>query len=308
MLGALLIRVSFEIEGRRTRRALERHRVAGIGPEPSRRYSTLAGDCLLDVYRRRDLPGRRPVLVWIHGGGWLSGHRGDAAGYFTLLADAGYTVVSVGYSRAPGARYPTPVRQIAAALEYLVGNADGLDIDPGRFALAGDSAGAQLASQLAAMITDPEFAAEVGVRPGLKREALKAVILHCGIYDMRRFLAVDDLPSRLLRWGVRQTFRAYTGTLDAEGDVARQMSTLDHVSADFPPTFISGGNGDRLTETQSRPLATALRAAGVEVEELFFSADREPALGHEYQFDLDDEAGQQALRRSLAFLARHLAD
>lgn len=307
MVGARLIRLNFELDGRKTKRSLELHRASGIRVDGGHRYSDAAVDCLLDIYRRIDATEAQPTVVWIHGGAWLSGHRDDAASYFTLLADAGFTVVSVGYSRSPGAKYPTPVRQIAAALGYLIEHSSELGIDPERFALAGDSAGAQLASQLAGMVSNPEFAAEVGVPISLSRPALRAVVLHCGIYDIRRFLEVDELPSRILRWGVRQTIRAYTGSLDAESPAARQMSTLNHLTPDFPPAFISGGNGDRLTDTQSRPLAEALASWGVPVETLFFPADQTPALPHEYQFDLDTEAGQEALRRSLDFLSRHLA-
>jgi acetyl esterase/lipase len=66
--------------------------------------------------------------------------------------------------------------------------------------------------------------------------------------------------------------------------------------------FITAGNGDPL-EPHSRSLAEALTGQGVEADTLFFPADHEPPVGHEYQFDLDQVPGQQALERILAFLA-----
>lgn len=306
--GALLIRWLFEADGAKTRKALEKHTAPGIAVERGIVYSsTEDDDARLDVYRREDAEGPQPTLVWVHGGAWLSGHRDDAAPYFTRIADAGFTVASIGYSRAPGARYPTPVRQVNEALAFLSEQADRFGIDPERFALAGDSAGAQIASQVAAMISDPGFAAEVGVEPGLGPEALRAIVLYCGIYDIPRFLDVGDLPSLPLRWGIRETIRAYTGTRDPGSVAAGQMSSIDHLTERYPAAFISGGNGDALTDTQSRPLAEALRERGVAVETLFFPADRSPVLPHEYQFNLDDEAGAEALRRMLGFLERQLA-
>ena len=81
------------------------------------------------------------------------------------------------------------------------------------------------------------------------------------------------------------------------------MSTLDWVTADFPRTWISGGNGDPLTLSQSKPLATKLDGLGVEVETVFYPDDQEPELPHEYQFHLDYEDARTALESTLAFLA-----
>ena len=304
--GALVIRFLFQLDAAKTKEAMESHASPAVQRVSAIRYSPDSEDALLDVYRRDGAEGRQATVVWVHGGAWLSGHRDDAAPYFTLLADAGYTVVSVGYSRAPGARYPRPVRQVGQALAYLRQHANELGVDPGRIALAGDSAGAQIASQVAAMATNPDYAAEVGIAPGVAAADLRAIVLYCGIYDMRRFLDVGDLPSLPLRWGVREVVRAYTGSREPDTVAARQMSSIDHVSPSFPPSFISGGNGDSLTEAQSRPLAEKLRGEGVEVETLFFPADLRPELPHEYQFNLDTEQGQEALRRTLAFLRRHL--
>lgn len=301
MAGALVIRALFEADGARVKKALEKHAAAGVGVD-SIAYLPGDRDALFDVYRRIEGAGTQPTVVWIHGGAWLSGHRDDAGPYFSLLADAGYTVISVGYSRAPGARYPTPVRQVNAALAYATERADDLGVDPERIVLAGDSAGAQIASQVAALVTNPEFAAELEIAPGLAPTALRGILLYCGIYDIPRFLDVGDLPSLPLRWGIRETIRAYTGTSDPQSPQARQMSTIKHLTGAFPAAFISGGNDDALTDTQSRPLAEALKSKGVEVDTLFFPADHRPALPHEYQFNLDSESGQAALKRTLSFL------
>jgi acetyl esterase/lipase len=81
------------------------------------------------------------------------------------------------------------------------------------------------------------------------------------------------------------------------------MSTLDYVTADFPRTWISGGNGDPLTATQSKPLAAKLTGLGVDVTPVFYDDDHEPSLPHEYQFHLDYEDAQTALDSTLDFLA-----
>lgn len=74
------------------------------------------------------------------------------------------------------------------------------------------------------------------------------------------------------------------------------------MTADFPPAFISAGNADPLLR-HSTALAETLASHGVSVDSLFFPSDYAPGLPHEYQFNLDTDAGRLALDRSGAFLA-----
>jgi acetyl esterase/lipase len=76
--------------------------------------------------------------------------------------------------------------------------------------------------------------------------------------------------------------------------------------AAFPPALITVGNADPL-RPHSELLAEKLRAQQTEVETLVFPSDYQPPLGHEYQFDLDTDAGQLFLQRLLAFLRQRLA-
>ena len=75
-----------------------------------------------------------------------------------------------------------------------------------------------------------------------------------------------------------------------------------YVTADCPRTFISAGNADPLLP-QSVAFAEALAGRKAYVDTLFFPNDHSPALPHEYQFNLDTDAGKLALERSVKFLA-----
>jgi acetyl esterase/lipase len=79
-------------------------------------------------------------------------------------------------------------------------------------------------------------------------------------------------------------------------------SVINYLTPDFPPTFISAGNGDPLL-SHSLAFADVLRSRGVYVDSLFFTDDYSPALPHEYQFNLDTDAGNLALERSVKFLS-----
>lgn len=289
--GALLVRAVFNQDARRTARALneatpEVERQLGIG------YRDADPDALLDVYTPKDAEGPLPTIVWTHGGAWLSGDRSDYAGYFGRLADAGFTVVAPGYSLAPGHQYPRALGQVNDAIGYALDHADELNVDPMRIVLAGDSAGAQLSAQLATAVVDRKYAESIGLEPTLGAQQLRGVILNCGIYDVHAMNSSEGL----IGWGVSQALWAYTGEREFRSSAAAdQMSVLNHAGTEFPSTWISGGNADPLTKTQSLPLAKRLGELGVGVQAVFYPDDYEPPLGHEYQFKLETEAARDAL-------------
>jgi acetyl esterase/lipase len=297
--SALLVRAVFENDGARVLKALRAHSPGGVDRATGIRYRSNDPHALLDVYHPTGASAPLPTVVWTHGGAWISGGRANVGPYFELLAAAGFTVVSLDYSRGPGSRYPVAVHQLNDAHAYLVAHADELLVDADRVVLAGDSAGAQFSSQLAVAITDPAYATELGIRPGLAAGQLRGVILHCGIYEMTGLLR----STGIIGWGNRAALRAYVGGLRfASSPALTQMSTMHRATAAFPPAFISGGNGDPLTEAQAKPFADRLQSLGVEVTRLFWPDDLEPPLLHEYQFDLDRPEGLVALDATIDFL------
>ncbi|CAG0970057.1 epsilon-lactone hydrolase [Burkholderiales bacterium] len=96
------------------------------------------------LYRPR--AGRLPGIVYLHGGGWVAGSLATHDGACAALAqDADAVVASVHYRRAPENPYPAPNDDAYAALAWLAGHADALDVDASRIGVGGDSAGAHLA-------------------------------------------------------------------------------------------------------------------------------------------------------------------
>ncbi|MGN7797456.1 alpha/beta hydrolase [Leifsonia sp. 22587] len=299
--AALIIRRVFTKGAAETVAEMEPFVPDGVTARTRVAYASGSRDTTFDIFRPAAAEGPLPTVVWIHGGAWLSGVAADVTPYLHILAAEGFTAVAPDYTIAPEAAYPTALRQLNSALAHLVDNAAELGIDPARIILAGDSAGAQLASQLAAITSDPAYARQVGIRPALEPSHLAGVVLFCGVYDLQ---ALADLTG-LLGWGFKTAMWAYSGTKDwSDSAAGRTMSTIHAVTGDFPPTFISGGNGDGLTASQSLPMAAALRAAGVDVTKLFWPADHEPPLPHEYQFHLRFDEAQEALTALVDFLRR----
>lgn len=292
-----LVRQAFDAGARDASAALEKHVPGGLREWKDLAYDPGDPDGLLDVYAPAGTDAPLATVVWIHGGGFISGDKSDVANYARVLAGQGFAVASVQYTIAPEARYPTPLLQANRAIGFLARGGHGLPVDPTRLVLAGDSAGAQLAAQLAAAYADPAYAADIGFEPALPPGALAGALLYCGPYDASLVGGEGAFAGFM-----RTVFWSYFGQRDM-GDDPRlaQFSVPRHVSPAFPPTFISVGNDDPLA-AHSVALADALQAQGVPVTRLFFPDDYQPALGHEYQFNLDGEAGQRALRESVDFL------
>lgn len=300
--ASLLIRAMFESNARDTVKemlpyvpdvALNQHLNVQYGPSGI--------DTSLDVFTPAGTAGPLATVVWIHGGAWISGNKESVRPYVQTLATHGYTTVALNYTVGPEATYPTALMQLNEALAFLVTHADEYNIDPDRIIIAGDSAGANLTSQLATLVTSESYASLVGVEPALTADQLRAVILNCGIYD------VSEIPNApgIGGWGFRVALWAYLGEKDWSNTPAGdEMSTIDYVTGDFPETWISGGNADPLTPGQSAKLAAKLQGLGVAVTPVFYAADHTPALPHEYQFHLDLADAQAALADTVAFLDR----
>jgi acetyl esterase/lipase len=294
--SVLLIRHSFDKGGAEAGSSISPLVPKDVSIQRAQRYAPGDPDALLDVFAPADMRAPLPAVVWVHGGGFVAGTRSDLSGYLQILAARGFVTVAIDYSLAPSARFPTPVRQTNAALAYVIANAKRFNIDSQRIFLAGDSAGAQIAAQTALLISDANYARRMGMDPGMERASLRGLVLFCGPYDPTT-MNFDGPFANFMR----TVIWSYVGTPDPHDARVAEMSVTPHVTAAYPPVFISVGNADPLAP-QSVALAEALRAQGVEVDALFFPSDYRPPLEHEYQLLLSTDAGRLALERSVAFL------
>jgi acetyl esterase/lipase len=298
--SALLIRAVFEQGGTATAEEMGRHLPDVEFDEQLDQRPDDGTGSGFDVIRTAESEGPQPTIVWIHGGAWISGEKDNVDNYLRILAAEGYTTVSLDYTVAPEAVYPTAIRQLSETIAYLLDNAGRYGVDTTRIVLAGDSAGAQLASQLAAMATNPDYELLVGIDSALTADQLVGVILNCGVYELDGMAKLTGIGA----WGFKVALWAYTGTKDWSQEApGALMSSLEFATADFPATYISGGNGDALTWVQSVPMANRLDELGVDVTRVFYPADHEPALPHEYQFHLDGEDAQNALQKTVDWLS-----
>ena len=184
-----------------------------------------------------------PVVVYLHGGGWVMGapwtHRRLAAD----LAALGLLVVSVDYRRAPKHRFPAAVDDAAFAVAWTAEHAGRYGGDASRLLVGGDSAGANLAA---------------GVLAGGGGDGVAGALLFYGIYDYHRALPV----LAPLLGGPDAATQLYLRPDDFDavrGDP--RLSPQGHV-AGLPPTLLAVGGQDPLLG-ESTALAARLAGAGV---------------------------------------------
>jgi acetyl esterase len=302
---ARVVRRQFAASGAATNRALEEHAPADVEWWFDEPYGSARHE-VLDLYRPFDPDGARPALpglVWVHGGGFVGGDKAHLRGWCCILASRGFAVVAPRYTLAPEVEYPAPVQQVVDVLSELQRNAARFGVDRDRLVLAGDSAGAQIAAQAAAVIVDPAYAdaCEVEVAEGTAPPV--ACVLCCGPYDLGLVrpgtgLMADFETCCMWSYSGSRAFRTSRSFAT--------MSVVDHVTADFPPTFVTVGNADPLAP-HTESLVAALQAQGVTVESASFPADHVPALGHEYQFDLSLADARDTLEQIVAFARRYTA-
>ncbi|SFR33246.1 Acetyl esterase/lipase [Halogeometricum limi] len=199
----------------------------------------------VDTYRQESAE-RAPVVVFVYGGGWESGARGQFARWALDAASDGYLAVEVEYRLSDEATFPAQIRDVRACLSWVRDHAAELGGDPNRVAVFGHSAGAHLAL-LAALAPAGRFG-EYDPEP-----TVHAAVGVSGLYDLRE--AESDIVRRFLGGARAEESERY----DAASPVA-------YVSADAPPTLLLHGEADETVPVaSSEGLAGALDASGAAV-------------------------------------------
>jgi acetyl esterase/lipase len=227
--------------------------IPGIRAFPDLEYARVGDKSLqLDLYLPEKPEGRLPVIVCVHGGGWMAGSRKDAA--LIGFVFRGYAVASVEYRLSQEAIFPAQIYDCKAAIRWLRAHADQYGLDVNHFGAWGHSAGGHLVALLGTSGDVKDLEGDEGNLQFSSR--VQAVSDWAGPVD---FLAdpaqagKDSGPSRLIG-----------GPVQENRDKAMRASPLTYVTPDDPPFLIVHGDHDKLVPlAQARLLYAALTKAGV---------------------------------------------
>ena len=220
---------------------------------------------LLDVYYPDGTVQPLPTIVSIHGGGYVYGNKEIYRRYGMDMARRGFAFVNFNYRLAPKWHFPVPLWDTNAVMEWICKNAERYHLDPQRIIVVGDSAGAQLASQYAAIATNPEYAA--AFRMQVPEITIRALGLNCGMYDPKFFIGN----------GFSGVAKDYLGKHFDRNDPRLQI--LESIKGNYPPAHITTAHHDFLKE-QAQPMYDFLTNKGIPCKINCYGSEDDKSVGH----------------------------
>ncbi len=256
----------------------------GITAQADVIFSTVNGfrPLRLDLYHQQGA-GLRPLVIYIHGGGWVGGHTRQAGAIadfpaaLARLAGEGFVVASLEYRLAGEAPHPAQLQDVRAAIRFLKANAGRYGIDPARIGIWGGSAGGHLAALAATSCRDASL--DPAARPGQPAApagdtCVQAAAIWYGVFDFAPILARQAQPGAPA--AENQLLRCTPATCPAER--VASASPAHYFSRQDPPFLLIHGINDRTVPVdQSRLAEAGLKANGVPVSAIYI-----PGVDHSF--------------------------
>lgn len=216
------------------------------------------------IYQKKSVDDKvkQPLMIMMHGGGWMSGLKDLRNFYSYHAAEEGYFVANIDYNPAPQRVFPNQLRQIFKAIDYILDNADKYSIDTSKVVVVGESAGGYFVLAVSAIVKNKALFDKLGIEFRHRDTFdITAGISNCGAYDMVNLIN-SGFPN------IKTMIRSYTDLSieeiieQSDTEKIKLLSPTPYINKDFPPTMIIYGQKDYL-RTESFALAELLKELGV---------------------------------------------
>ncbi|MBV9665812.1 MAG: alpha/beta hydrolase [Actinobacteria bacterium] len=219
------------------------------------RYADQGVKGLLDVYHHREKPSGAPVLLQIHGGGWVIGNKDQQAKPMMLHQSAkGWVCVSPNYRLSPRATFPDHLVDCKRVIAWIRENIAEYGGDPNCIFVTGGSAGGHLTALVGLTANDPEF------QPGFEHvdTSMVAAVPYYGVYDFINEAGTwsgDQRAKYFLQRTVMKVSR------EENRHIWEMASPVCLARTDAPPFFVVHGHNDSLAPVkEARMFVERLRA------------------------------------------------
>lgn len=245
---------------------------------------------LLDLYLPKNITGKIPTIIHIHGGGWIYGTKETYQFYGMSLAKEGFAFVNFNYHLGPDVQFPSILDDIDLLMHWIADHGEKYQLDLSNVFLAGDSAGGQMTEQYLAILTNEEYRKFFGYQ--LPKLTIRAAALNCGAYFI-------NLPG-VIGGAVKGYF--------TDSSIEKNQKLLDvekYLTPNLPPLFIMSANQDFLYEQAIR-LDGYLLAKNIPHELHIYGTEKEPRQ-HVFHCNIKDEIAKQCNMDELAFFRKYLS-
>ena len=305
----------------------------GVTGYPDLTYLTLPGyrPLKLDLFlppARFASSGPRPLVIYVHGGGWMAGGPRRSAAYadwpkvLASLAARGYVVASVSYRFSREAPFPAAIQDVKAGIRWLRARATTYNIDPTRAAIWGQSAGGHLAAlvgtscgvaalepggRIVPRAANVETVASTVAGAQDASDCVQAVVGWFGMYDFASMPRRTSPPAGMPAGPSAEDL--FLGCPDGNCTAQQKQaaSPTTYVDASDPPFLLMHGADDQtVPEAQTETFDAALRAKGVSVRKIVI-----PAVDHSWIGKTPEatrQASKQALSTSIDFIDAQIGD
>lgn len=285
-----------------------------------------------------------PVIISIHGGGWEYGDKELYRNYTMSLAARGFAVADFNYRLAPEDPFPSAFNDVNRLMNWIAANAAQYGLDADNIFLVGDSAGGQLSSWYATLMTSEGFRKLYEERlplPGVRRETVPFTMEQYRDHQIAEEKIKDIpegsmLPDESYPFHVpagKLTIRAVAhncGDFDVAGElrdghdtpfnycfigafyaghealVQELVDAWTHMDASYPPAFIMSAVHDPLLPN-AQPMADHLKEKGVEAELHVYGRPEDLYMGHVFHCNLHLAEAQQCNEEECEFFRRHIS-
>lgn len=268
-------------------------------------------ECKAEIYYDPKLVGEGkpllPVVLNIHGGGFVKGDMKYRKSLSKRFASHGYFVFNIDYRLSPKYNFPAANVDCIKAMNYLAVLAEKYNIDLNKVCVTGDSAGAHFATQIVAISTNEELrkridAPEVKVKPAL-------LVSFCGPYDLLQSITLTKLPFNLV-WDIgRCYFNDETFKLKKDFSNIEEYPNIESVSPinwvndKWCPAFLIMSKKDIFCKGQGELLKEKLDAYGIE-NEIFVT--EKFIDNHCYHLNFWTKISKKTFKKVFEFMEKHL--
>ncbi len=281
------------------------------------RYSDFSNKNKLDIFYPEGETKRLPLIIYVHGGGWMASDKSRYVNYCMKLAKQGFLVFSINYRLAPKFRHPSCIMDTIDAINWVKKNAKAYNGDLNNIALGGDSAGAHIINTIIDICLNEEFRAYYKVEAPLKIEQIKAAFFYYGAF---RFLdsTGSDFGNEMNYDGVTLTGtkkkndkgqdEGFMGMSELYLGVKKltdypgyqQIMPIDFITEKFPPTLVLSGQIDFIHKS-TLEMIEKLTEKGIEFKKIIYDKSIKEAQ-HGFMNNHHTNPAKECLQEVAAFI------